>query len=94
MEGTPISDILGDQQAALVGQACFDQGQAKVTYGTGSFVLMNIGEQAIPSRNGMLTTVGYKFGNRPAVYALEGACAYRFLSLCFFISLITDEVVL
>jgi glycerol kinase len=70
-----ISGILGDQQAALVGQACFQQGEAKNTYGTGCFMLMNTGETPYPSKCGLLTTVGYRFGQGKTVYALEGSIA-------------------
>jgi glycerol kinase len=75
LQGVPITGILGDQQAALVGQTCFQPGEAKNTYGTGCFLLMNTGERAIPSRHGLLTTVAYQFGNKPAHYALEGSVA-------------------
>jgi glycerol kinase len=71
----PIAGILGDQQAALVGQACFKEGEAKNTYGTGCFLLMNTGEKLVPSSSGLLTTVAYKFGRQPARYALEGSIA-------------------
>jgi glycerol kinase len=71
----PIAGILGDQQAALVGQACFRPGEVKNTYGTGCFLLMNTGERPMPSKFGLLTTVAYKFGNEPARYALEGSVA-------------------
>ncbi|WP_333811595.1 glycerol kinase GlpK [Timonella senegalensis] len=71
----PISGILGDQQAATFGQACFDKGNAKNTYGTGNFMLMNTGTEPIHSENGLLTTVCYKIGDAPAVYALEGSIA-------------------
>jgi glycerol kinase len=71
-DGTPISGIAGDQQAALFGQACFAPGQAKNTYGTGSFVLMNIGNHLPAPMNGMLTTVAWDLGDGP-VYALEGS---------------------
>jgi glycerol kinase len=71
----PIAGILGDQQAALVGQACFRPGEVKNTYGTGCFLLMNTGERPVPSKFGLLTTVAYKFGNEPARYALEGSVA-------------------
>ncbi len=74
-KGVAIAGILGDQQAALVGQACFRPGEVKNTYGTGCFLLMNTGEQAIPSQFGLLTTLAYKFGNAPARYALEGSVA-------------------
>jgi glycerol kinase len=73
--GVPITGILGDQQAALVGQACFRPGEVKNTYGTGCFLLMNTGERAVPSNFGLLTTVAYKFGDSPAHYALEGSVA-------------------
>ena len=72
---TPIAGILGDQQAATFGQACFEKGMAKNTYGTGCFMLMNTGEEIVPSKNGLLTTVCYKIGDQPAVYALEGSIA-------------------
>ncbi|MEL4504821.1 glycerol kinase GlpK [Luteococcus sp. H138] len=71
----PIAGILGDQQAATFGQACFDKGMAKNTYGTGCFMLMNTGTEIVPSKNGLLTTVCYKIGQQPAVYALEGSIA-------------------
>lgn len=70
-----IAGILGDQQAALVGQTCFLPGEAKNTYGTGCFLLMNTGEQIVPSKHGLLTTLAYKFGDRPVNYALEGSVA-------------------
>ncbi|HJZ65928.1 MAG TPA: glycerol kinase GlpK [Candidatus Acidoferrum sp.] len=73
--GVPIAGILGDQQAALVGQACFGPGEAKNTYGTGCFLLMNTAEKIVPSQFGLLTTVAYKVGNSPARYALEGSVA-------------------
>jgi glycerol kinase len=73
--GVPITGILGDQQAALVGQACFRAGEVKNTYGTGCFLLMNTGERIVPSAFGLLTTVAYKFGTAPASYALEGGVA-------------------
>ena len=75
LPGVPIAGILGDQQAALVGQTCFEAGEAKNTYGTGCFLLMNTGEKPVASRHGMLTTVAYRLGTRPAVYALEGSVA-------------------
>ena len=71
----PVSGDLGDQQAATVGQACFDVGEAKNTYGTGCFMILNTGAEIVPSRSGLLTTVCYKFGDEPAVYALEGSIA-------------------
>ena len=73
--GVEIAGILGDQQAALVGQACFRPGEAKNTYGTGCFLLMNTGERVVPSKFGLLTTVAYKMGAAPACYALEGSVA-------------------
>src|SRR2546429_493236 len=73
--GVPVTGILGDQQAALVGQACFRPGEVKNTYGTGCFLLMNTGERPVPSNFGLLTTVAYKFGSGPAHYALEGSVA-------------------
>ncbi len=75
LDGVTLAGILGDQQAALVGQACFEAGEAKNTYGTGCFVLMNTGRQARPSRAGLVTTVAYRFGDEPACYALEGSIA-------------------
>lgn len=75
LPGVPIAGILGDQQAALVGQTCFSVGDAKNTYGTGCFMLLNTGERPVQSRHGLLTTLGYKFGDAPAVYALEGSIA-------------------
>ncbi len=71
----PICGNLGDQQAALVGQACFSAGDCKNTYGTGCFMLLNTGQKPVVSRCGLLTTVGYRFGDGPAVYALEGSIA-------------------
>jgi len=71
----PVSGVLGDQQAALFGQNCFKKGDAKNTYGTGCFLLMNTGEKAIKSNHGLITTVGYQIGNSKAVYALEGSVA-------------------
>ncbi len=71
----PITGDLGDQQAALFGQTCFDEGEAKNTYGTGCFLLLNTGQSPVYSKNGLLTTVGYKIGDEPAVYALEGSVA-------------------
>ena len=75
LAGVAIAGILGDQQAALVGQTCFERGEAKNTYGTGCFLLMNTGDQLVHSRHGLLTTVAYKFGAQPARYALEGSVA-------------------
>jgi len=71
----PIAAALGDQQAAMVGQVCLKAGEAKNTYGTGNFLLLNTGEQIVRSQNGLLTTVCYQFADRPAVYALEGSIA-------------------
>ena len=73
LDGVPVAGILGDQQAALFGQACLAPGEAKNTYGTGCFMLMNTGEKPFPSQAGLLTTLGYKLGEAPAVYALEGS---------------------
>lgn len=73
--GVPVAGNLGDQQAALVGQACFRPGEVKNTYGTGCFLLMNTGERLVPSNFGLLTTLAYKFGAAPAHYALEGSVA-------------------
>ena len=75
LQGVPLAGDLGDQQAALVGQTCFEPGQAKNTYGTGCFLLLNTGEKPVQSKFGLLTTVAYKFGSRPANYALEGSVA-------------------
>ena len=72
---TPIAGILGDQQAATFGQAAFDQGEAKNTYGTGNFLIFNTGTEIVQSKNGLLTTVGYKLGDAAPHYALEGAIA-------------------
>ncbi|KGJ73287.1 glycerol kinase [Cryobacterium roopkundense] len=71
----PIAGILGDQQAATFGQAAFDQGEAKNTYGTGNFLIFNTGTEIVHSKNGLLTTVGYKLGDGPTHYALEGSIA-------------------
>ncbi|MEV3924968.1 glycerol kinase GlpK [Actinomadura coerulea] len=73
--GVRVGAALGDQQAALFGQACFSPGETKCTYGTGAFLLMNTGTTPVKSDNGLLTTVGYKIGDEPAVYALEGSIA-------------------
>ncbi len=73
--GVAIAGDLGDQQAALVGQACFKSGEAKNTYGTGCFMLMNTGHEAVLSKCGLLTTVAYKFGEQATCYALEGSIA-------------------
>jgi len=74
-EGVPIAALVGDQQGAMIGQACFDVGDSKTTYGTGNFALLNTGTEIVRSRHGLLTTVCYKFGDSPAVYALEGSVA-------------------
>jgi len=73
--GVPVCGDLGDQQAALVGQTCFGVGEAKNTYGTGCFMLLNTGTSPVPSKSGLLTTLGYKMGDAPAVYCLEGSIA-------------------
>jgi len=73
--GVPIAGDLGDQQAALFGQTCYTPGEAKNTYGTGCFMLLNTGEKPVLSTNGLLTTLGYRIGKQPAVYALEGSIA-------------------
>jgi glycerol kinase len=75
IRGVPVAGDLGDQQAALVGQTCFKPGQAKNTYGTGCFLLLNTGTKPVQSNYGLLTTVAYKFGKQPACYALEGSVA-------------------
>jgi glycerol kinase len=75
LRGVPVGGDLGDQQAALFGQTCFNPGEAKNTYGTGCFMLLNMGESPVPSNSGLLTTVGYKIGHQKAVYALEGSIA-------------------
>ena len=75
IKDVPLSGALGDQQAALVGQACFKPGQAKNTYGTGCFLLLNTGTKPVPSKFGLLTTIAYKLGDAPAHYALEGGIA-------------------
>jgi glycerol kinase len=71
----PIAGILGDQQAALVGQTCFNVGESKNTYGTGCFMLLNTGQRMVQSKHGLLTTVAYQFGKQRPVYALEGSVA-------------------
>jgi glycerol kinase len=75
LAGVPVAGDLGDQQAALFGQTCFAPGEAKNTYGTGCFMLLNTGERIVQSKSGLLTTVAYRLGDRPAVYALEGSIA-------------------
>ena len=71
-DGIPVAGMAGDQQSALFGQACFGSGEAKCTYGTGAFILMNTGDRAVPSKNGLLTTVGWRL-NGTTTYALEGS---------------------
>ncbi|MGP3949017.1 glycerol kinase GlpK [Streptomyces sp. 7N604] len=75
LEGVPVASALGDQQAALFGQTCFSEGEAKSTYGTGTFLLMNTADKVINSYSGLITTVGYRIGNDKPVYALEGSIA-------------------
>jgi glycerol kinase len=75
LAGIPVAGDLGDQQAATFGQAAYDVGDAKNTYGTGNFMLLNTGTEMVPSKSGLLTTVGWKLGDQPAVYCLEGAIA-------------------
>ncbi|MFI0983120.1 glycerol kinase GlpK [Streptomyces sp. NPDC021093] len=75
LAGVPVASALGDQQAAVFGQACYDTGTAKNTYGTGSFLLLNTGNRPVPSKNGLLTTMGYKIGSDAPVYCLEGSIA-------------------
>ena len=75
LEGVAIAGLIGDQQSALLGQACLSPGEAKNTYGTGCFLLMNTGERPYPSTSGLLTTLGFKLGDAPAIYALEGSIA-------------------
>jgi glycerol kinase len=75
LAGIPVAGDLGDQQAALFGQTCFSVGEAKNTYGTGNFLLLNTGNEPVPSKSGLITGVGYKIGDQPAVYMLEGSIA-------------------
>jgi glycerol kinase len=75
LAGIPVAGDLGDQQAALFGQTCFSAGEAKNTYGTGCFMLLNTGNKPVQSKNGLLTTLGYKIGSEKAVYCLEGSIA-------------------
>jgi len=70
LEGIPIAGIAGDQQSALFGQACMKPGMAKNTYGTGSFMLINTGNEAVPSKNNLLTTIAWRVGQEKTVYAL------------------------
>ena len=74
-DGIPVAGILGDQQAAMVGQTCFNKGESKTTYGTGNFALTSTGGQLVRSKNGLITTVLFKLGNSPVQYALEGSVA-------------------
>jgi glycerol kinase len=75
LAGIPVAGDLGDQQAATFGQAAYDVGDAKNTYGTGNFMLLNTGTEMVPSKSGLLTTVGWRLGDQPAVYCLEGSIA-------------------
>ena len=75
LQGVQIAGDLGDQQAATFGQTCFSPGEAKNTYGTGNFLLLNTGTDLVQSKNGLLTTVGYKIGDQDAIYCLEGSIA-------------------
>ncbi|MCC3767531.1 glycerol kinase GlpK [Streptomyces sp. UNOC14_S4] len=75
LAGVPVASALGDQQAAVFGQTCYGVGEAKNTYGTGSFLLLNTGDRPVPSKNGLLTTVGYRLGGDAPVYCLEGSIA-------------------
>ena len=75
LAGVPITASLGDQHAAMVGQVCFEPGEGKNTYGTGNFMLLNTGTEIVRSEHGLLTTVCYRFGDQPPVYALEGSIA-------------------
>jgi glycerol kinase len=75
LAGIQVAGDLGDQQAATFGQTCFSPGEAKNTYGTGNFLLLNTGTEAVQSKNGLITTVGYKIGDNPAIYCLEGSIA-------------------
>ncbi len=75
MVGVPVAGVLGDQQAALFGQACLSPGEAKCTYGTGSFLLLNTGDRPVASKRGLVTTVAYRIGDQPPAYALEGSIA-------------------
>jgi glycerol kinase len=75
LAGVPVASALGDQQAAVFGQACYDIGTAKNTYGTGSFLLLNTGPRPVPSKSGLITTMGYQLGGEAPVYCLEGSIA-------------------
>lgn len=82
LDGVPIAGCLGDQQAALLGQKCFDKGEAKCTFGTGAFMLFNTGTKPVTSSHGLITTIAFKLGeNEPATYALEGSMAVAGSSL-------------
>ena len=85
LKGIPITGVLGDQSAALVGQKAFHEGLAKNTYGTGCFLLMNVGEKPVISTHGLLTTVAYDFGDGPTMYALEGSIAVAGSSVKFLV---------
>src|SRR5215468_1831385 len=75
LAGIPVAGDLGDQQAALFGQTCYSPGEAKNTYGTGNFLVLNTGTTPVPSKSGLITGLGYKIGDQPAVYMLEGSIA-------------------
>ncbi|WP_419993085.1 glycerol kinase GlpK [Streptomyces boninensis] len=75
LAGVPVASALGDQQAAIFGQTCYEPGEAKNTYGTGSFLLLNTGTRPVPSKSGLITTVGYQIGSEAPVYCLEGSIA-------------------
>jgi glycerol kinase len=75
LQGVSIAAMIGDQQADLIGQACFSPGEAKNSYGSSNFLIMNVGTEPMPSKSGLLTSVGYRIGNEPPVYSLEGAIA-------------------
>lgn len=75
LAGVPVAAALGDQQSAVFGQTCYEPGEAKNTYGTGSFLLLNTGTRPVPSKNGLITTVGYQLGGEAPVYCLEGSIA-------------------
>lgn len=88
LTGVPIAGIVGDQQAALVGNKCLRRGEAKNTYGTGSFVLFNTGEELVRSTNGLITTVAYKAGpDQKPVYALEGSIAVAGSAIKWYVSI-------
>lgn len=84
LKGVPIAGIVGDQQAALVGNKCFKDGEAKNTYGTGAFLLFNTGTEPVPSNNGLLTTVAYQNGpNAKPYYALEGSSTFSLFAISY-----------